>query len=429
MAVGTGFGRTDDDAAPLRKNREFNLLWGSQAASQLGSAVSIMAFPLLVLSIDGSPVQAGAVGTVQAVIRAVFQLPAGALTDRWNRKRLMLACDAGRAALFALLAAAVVIGQASLPLVFAVSGTAAVMDVLFGPAETAAISQLVPAGRVSEAFARNEARSYTAALVGPSFGGFLYTLGRAVPFAFDALSYLVSFGSIAAIRKPLQQSRNNISDSSLVSDIREGLRYVAGSPFLRAVILVATPVNFALVAAQFSVTLVLNKNGYPPSVLGLAQGVIAAGGLLGAFTAAWIQRRAPFHALLRAAVSIMFVLLVASALLTGRLLMVIPLALGLLLAPAINAALLGRLAATTPDHLQGRVISVVVLFATVTAAAAPLSAGLLVERLTGTAAMTACAAAMALSLISALCLGGLRNGPVEGRQCRNVEGSRESAPL
>ncbi|MGW5285379.1 MFS transporter [Streptomyces collinus] len=410
MAVKIGIERTGEDSPPLRKNREFSLLWGSQAASQLGSAVSILAFPLLVLSIDGSAVQAGAVGTVQAVIRAVFQLPAGALTDRWDRKRLMLGCDAGRAALFVILAAAILTDRASLPLVFAISGAAALMDVLFGPAETAAISQLVPAERISEAFAKNEARSYTASLAGPSLGGFLYGLGRAVPFMFDALSYVISLISIAAIRKPLQQASGNRADSSLVSDIREGIHYVARSPFLRSVILVATPVNFALVAAQFSVTLVLSDNGYAPSVLGVAQGAIAVGGLLGAFAAAWIQRQASFYNLLLTAVSILFVLLVASALLTGHVLMVLPLAVGLFLAPAINAALFSRLAATTPDHIQGRVISVVVLFATLAASTAPLAVGLLIERVSGVAAMTLCAAAMALSLISTVLLPGLRSG-------------------
>lgn len=405
----TKLGNTDKESTPLRKNRDFSLLWASQATSQLGSAVSILAFPLLVLSMHGSAVQAGAVGTVQAVIRAVLQLPAGALTDRWNRRRLMLGCDAGRAALFITLGVAILSDRTSLTLIFVISGAAAALDVLFGPAETAAISQLVPTERVPEAFARNEARSYAASLAGPSLGGFLYSIGRAVPFLFDALSYLISFFSIAAIRKPLQQSCHRRSDSSLVSDIQEGLKYVAGSPFLRAVILVATPVNFALTAAQFSVILTLRESRYAPFLLGVAQGVIAVGGLLGAVSAAWIQKRASFHTLLLAAVSALFVLLAASALLTGNFSMVVPLALGLFLAPAINAALFGRLATTTPDHLQGRVISVVVLFATVVASAAPLAAGLLTERLSSVAAMTACVAAMVLSLISVLCFRGLRN--------------------
>ncbi|MFF3920667.1 MFS transporter [Streptomyces sp. NPDC001852] len=394
---------------PLLKYRDFSLLWTSQAASQLGSAASILAFPLLVLSIHGSAVQAGAVGTVQAVIRAVLQLPAGALTDRWNRRHLMLGCDAGRTALFITLGVAILTGHVSLPLVYAISGAAAILDVLFGPAETAAISQLVPTERVSEAFARNEARSYAASLAGPSLGGFLYSVGRAAPFLFDALSYLVSFISITAIRKPLQHSRTDRSDSSLVSDIREGLKYVAGSPFLRAVIFVATPVNFALTSAQFSVVLTLRENSYPPFLLGMAQGIIAVGGLLGAISAAWIQRRASFRTLLVIAVSALFVLLIVSALLTGNFYMVFPLTLGLFLAPAINAALFGRLATTTPDHLQGRVISVVVLSATVVASTAPLAAGLFIERLGSAAAMTVCVAAMGLSLISALCLRGLRS--------------------
>ncbi|MFI1369899.1 MFS transporter [Streptomyces griseochromogenes] len=408
-AAETKVGHASEDSVPLRKNRDFSLLWASQTASQLGSAVSILAFPLLVLSMHGSAVQAGAVGTLQAATRAVLQLPAGALTDRSNRRRLMLGCDAGRAVLLIALGVAILTDHVSLPLVFAISGAAAVLDVLFVPAETAAISQLVPAERVPEAFARNEARSYAASLAGPSLGGFLYSVGRAVPFIFDALSYLISFVSITAIRKPLQQSRAGRSDSSLLGDIREGLHYVMGSPFLRAVIFVAAPVNFALTSAQFSAILALRESGYTPFLLGTAQGVIAVGGLLGAVSAAWIQRRASFHALLVAAVSALFVLLMASALLTGNFSMVVPLALGLFLAPAINAALFGRLATTTPDHLQGRVISVVVLSATAVASTAPLAAGLFIDRLSSAAAMTVCVAAMGLSLISALCLRGLRS--------------------
>ncbi|NUR24825.1 MAG: MFS transporter, partial [Catenulispora sp.] len=77
----------------LWRNRAFNLLWTSQALSDLGSAMSNLALPLLTLGITRSPIQAGVVGTASAVVRLACQLPAGVLTDRIDRRKLMLVCD------------------------------------------------------------------------------------------------------------------------------------------------------------------------------------------------------------------------------------------------------------------------------------------------------------------------------------------------
>ena len=84
-------------AIPLRRNRDFILLWSGQVVSTLGSEVSGLAFPLLVLSLTGSPAQAGIVGFARGLPYLLVYLPAGALVDRWNRKHVMLAADAGRA--------------------------------------------------------------------------------------------------------------------------------------------------------------------------------------------------------------------------------------------------------------------------------------------------------------------------------------------
>ncbi|WP_405897239.1 MFS transporter [Streptomyces sp. NBC_00727] len=390
-----------DDTKPLRRNRDFTLLWGGQAVSELGTAVSLLAFPLLVLSLHGSAVQAGALGTLQAVIRVGFMLPAGVVADRVNRKRVMQACDAGRAVLFTVLVAAILLGHAPLAVIFVVAGAAAVLDVLFGAAEMSVISQLVPEPQLADAFAKNEARSYGASLAGPPLGGFLYGLGRAVPFLFDALSYLLSFLAVSFIRKPAHPKRAGSAATSLRHDTLEGLRHVLASPYLRSVILVAAPVNFALTGAQFSAVLILADAGHSPRALGLAQGCTAVGGLLGALCAARLQRLLPFHRLLLTALGVLLALLVASTALNGGLLMVVPLAAGLFLAPAVNSLLFGRLAATTPARIQGRVISVVALAATGAASLAPVVVGALVEQRGGTAAMTTAVAAAALSLAAA----------------------------
>ena len=81
---------------PLWRTRDFMLLWSGQVVSTLGSRISALAFPLLVLAISGSPAQAGLVGFAQGLPFLVWYLPAGALVDRWSRKRVMLAADAGR---------------------------------------------------------------------------------------------------------------------------------------------------------------------------------------------------------------------------------------------------------------------------------------------------------------------------------------------
>src|SRR5687767_8018923 len=92
----------------LWRNRAFNLLWGSQALSHLGSSMSGLAMPLLTLGITGSPVQAGVVGTAGALVRLACQLPAGVVTDRFERRRLMLWSDAIRLVIYGILAYAIV---------------------------------------------------------------------------------------------------------------------------------------------------------------------------------------------------------------------------------------------------------------------------------------------------------------------------------
>jgi MFS family permease len=71
---------------PLRRNRDFNLLWVGQVVSELGANVSAIAFPLLVLATTGSPVRAGIVAAAGNLPELVLAVPAGALVDRWDQR-------------------------------------------------------------------------------------------------------------------------------------------------------------------------------------------------------------------------------------------------------------------------------------------------------------------------------------------------------
>src|SRR5215218_9793458 len=92
---------------PLRRNRDFVLLWSGQVVSTLGTRASGVAFPLLVLQLTGSPSRAGLVAFAQTLPFVLLFLPGGAVVDRHDRKRLLLASDAGRALAFVSLVAAI----------------------------------------------------------------------------------------------------------------------------------------------------------------------------------------------------------------------------------------------------------------------------------------------------------------------------------
>src|SRR4051812_1631994 len=89
--------RSSNRLPPLWRNRDFMLLWSGQAVSVLGSTMSQLVFPLLVLSLTGSPLSAGIAGALYSIPYIIFSLPAGALIDRWDRKLVMILCDTGRA--------------------------------------------------------------------------------------------------------------------------------------------------------------------------------------------------------------------------------------------------------------------------------------------------------------------------------------------
>src|SRR3954447_5845993 len=166
---------------PLRRNRDFNLLWVGQVASELGAHVSAIAFPLLVLATTGSPVRAGIVAAAGTLADLVLAVPARALVDRWNQKRVMIVTDSVCAAAFGSLGLAVALDALTFGHIVAVAFIEGTGFVLFEVAEGSALQKVVADHHLDAALARNSARAHTAALAGQPLGGALFALGRAVP--------------------------------------------------------------------------------------------------------------------------------------------------------------------------------------------------------------------------------------------------------
>lgn len=380
--------------APLRGNRNFRNLLIGETLSELGSNLSSLAYPLLVLALTHSPLLAGTVGSAQLVVAMAFRLPAGALADRLDRRSVMLTCDVGRLAALLALGIVVLLHHASWELVLLVSVVESSLSVLFSPAESGAVRAVVTEPeQLPQAMASNEVRHYGASVAGPALGGALFSLAQGAPFLADALSYVISTATVGSLRGAFRPERQPAQ--RIHREIAAGIAFVLGRPFLRSLIVLLPLINFAFDGAIFAVIVALRRSGVNPSVIGLAAGLISAGGLLGAVFAAAILRKINLWTLVMIICWVGSALFLVSAQEAGSIVMAIPVAVTLVLAPPASASLMARQMAITPDELQGRVQSIVNLAAQGLAALAPAVAGLLIARASATVAMVVFSGAMA----------------------------------
>jgi hypothetical protein len=357
------------------------LLWSGQAVSELGTHAAEIAFPLLVLAMTGSPAKAGIVGFAGGLPYLVFGLPAGAVVDRLDRKRLMLWCDGGRAAAVATLPAAELVGRLTFVHVVVVAFLTGAFTVLARPAEFSALRHVVPAEQIPEAISQNEARVYGAQLAGPPLGGFLFGLGRMLPFVADAASYLVAFLTLRFIRADFQEARSPTA-TRLRHEVAEGLRWILGHAFVRGIVLLAAAGNFVSNGLGLIIIVIATQEGASPTLIGAIFALAASGGLLGALVAPRLQRSVPPG---RGIIGYQ----VAYAALIPLFIISPPVVFGVLFAvmlfgaPTLNAIFGTYAVALIPDRLMGRIDAA---GGVLTAGASPLSrltAGFLLSALGG----------------------------------------------
>ena len=344
---------------PLWRNRDYMLLWSGQVVSVLGGGISGIAFPLLVLALTRSPAQAGFVGAVGGLPYLILSLPAGALVDRWDRKRVMILCDIGRglnAATVPLAAATLSLHMPQLYLNAVVEGT---LFVFFNVAEVAALPRVVAKEQLPKASGQNEAASFASALVAPPLGGFLFqTVGRTIPFLADALSYGASVISLLFIKTVFQEERT-VGKTSLRSEIKEGLSWLWHQPLIRFIALLTGGLNFAGNAVYLIVIILARQEGVSPAIIGVMLAIASLGGFIGSLAAPYFQRRFGFGQVIIATVWIEALLFPLFALTTSALLLGVIFAGVTLCGPIFNAVQLSYRLSIIPDELQGRVNSAV----------------------------------------------------------------------
>jgi MFS family permease len=412
-------------ALPLSRNRNYQILWGSQLLSVAGLSGSMIAFPLLVVDTTGSAAASGLVLGAVAAAGLIAGVPAGALADRWNRRTIMLVCEA----VYALTVTSIVVAcwsnVVSVPHVVVVAVVMGLCGALFDPAEEATLPRVVPTEQLSTAVAMNGARGYLGQLSGTALGGILYAVSRWVPFAADAVAHAVSFVGLLFLRPPAQE-RKAAPVGRFYAEILDGLRWVWGQRLVRAILLCAVGLNFFFAAFYLVVILLAQQRGVPSGEIGVMAAMFGGGGVAGALVAPRLHRAVSpylsiigvFWALTLLAPMAVFV---DSGYLMGALLAAMA-----FLAPTANTTIGTYQLLLTPDELRGRLSGVTGVASGAAAAAGPALGGMLAEVFAGGEAVLLCAAGMTIVTVLATGSATMRAFPRQAIE-EKLSGERSSA--
>ena len=395
----------------LRRNRDFNLLWGGQVVSQLGSRVSMIAMPLLALAMTGSPAKAGLVGFAASFPILALALPAGALVDRLDRKRVMIAADCCRCAAFLSLVAGLAAGAATFGQLVAVAAVEGAGFVCFDVAERAALPSVVSERQLPDALLRNQGREFGALLVGQPLGGALFAIGRVAPFLFDAVSYAVSVISLLRIRGRFQPERARAVRPPIRAEVRDGIRWVWGQPFVRSTSLLLTGSDFVVNGLYLAVIVLAKDRGAAAPLLGLTLAFVGIGGLGGAMAAPWLDRRLSLRGVVLVSQGSIAVLVPLLIVLPGRVTPGLVYGAMFFFHPVWNRTVAAARIRVTPERLQGRVWSIATLLSLGPMPVAALTVGIMLEVAGPTTTVLALTAVMLAVALAAWASSGVKNAP------------------
>src|SRR5688572_6544434 len=218
------------DISPLRRHRDFRLVFIGQLVSSFGSFITYVALPVQVYDLTKSSAVVGLIGTVQLIPLFATALWGGAVADALDRRKLLLRCEA----LMMLGSAALVLNslaeKPSLSLLFVVAAFMSAVNGFHRPALEAITQKLVTFEELAAVSALSSLRGTSAAIVGPAVAGVLIAaFGLPVTYGVEVATFAISIAAIAGIRAmPPAERAPQVGLESVI----EGLRYAASRPEL-----------------------------------------------------------------------------------------------------------------------------------------------------------------------------------------------------
>lgn len=367
----------------------FEKLYTAAVGTRLGDAARTSAVAVLGAQLTASPTAVSLISAMSFAPWLIFGLPAGALVDRWDKRRAFLHADSIRCALAVLLTALTLAGHLSIPALIVFVFLLTTLQTVSDSCLSSLLPSAVPAAELGPANARLSASQSTAGIAGAPLGSFLASTGAALPFLLNVLT----FGAAAGWVKSLPADTDRPSDRpvsagqpaeqagrergvvrSLMGDVREGLRSVRGHGLL-SLLLGCVAVNNFCNGLNSSVLplLVIRDLGIHPAGYGLLTGANAAAMVLGNLAAGALARRQVVSQNRLTALAIAlkipgFLLICTAHSLTGLVLGMAVLGLAAGLWNVLSSTLL---MAAAPKAVIGRTMA---LFRTVSVAGMPLGA-------------------------------------------------------
>jgi MFS family permease len=274
------------DVGPLRRHREFRLLFVGQAVTYLGGMITYVAIPYQVYQLTGSSLVVGMLGLVEFACMLSMAFLGGALADSVDRRRMVQLTE-----LALLLTSGLLLGNALLPhpsiaVLFVAAGLATLFDSLQRPSLDALLPRLVPREDVLAAGALSSMRSTVGMIGGPAVGGLLITLfGLASTYAVDIGTFafsLVILARMKAVPPPPDAERPSLRG------VAEGVRYARRQPQLMGTYLVDLNAMFFGMPHALFPALAVSYGG--AGVLGLLYAAPAVGSFLATLTSGWTSR-------------------------------------------------------------------------------------------------------------------------------------------
>jgi MFS family permease len=265
--------------APLG-HRDYRLLTCGMAVSLLGDGLFLVALAWQVYALSNAPTALASVGIAMTVPTITCLLIGGAVSDRYDRRRVMLSADSARAIVLAVLAVLSATGQLRLWHLMAIAVVYGAATAFFDPASDALVPELLPAEMLPQANSLDQLiRPVALRLAGPALGGILVgAIGTGLAFGIDAVSFVVSACALLAMSPGRRLRSAAAAGQSMRTEIGAGLRYVRGHAWLWATLLSAA-VAYLLFMGPTEVLLpfiVKNRLHDGAADLGL---IFAAGGL------------------------------------------------------------------------------------------------------------------------------------------------------
>jgi MFS family permease len=267
-------------------------LWTASTISNLGDGIDLAALPLLAAALTRDPVLVAGLATAARLPWLLFALTAGALVDRTDRRRLMVAVNVVRGGLVAVIAVSAATGTTSIWLLYVVSFLLGVNETLFDNAAQSLLPAIVAPALLETANGRQQAAEMVAnTFAGPPLGGILFSLTVSAPFWADSASFIIAAALIATIAGSFKPIRaGDQPRRKLRTDVAEGIRWLHGQRLLRTLAILLGVANLAqsLWLATFVLfaqdDLGLSDRGYGFLLAAMAVGGVVGGVLSGRIT-------------------------------------------------------------------------------------------------------------------------------------------------